>query len=209
MIAVIDYDAGNLTSVSRALTHIGVENVVTNDADVIAAAERIIFPGVGAAGSAMKSLVRLGLDQVIRQAVAEGKPVLGICLGTQIILGSSRENQTECLGIIDGKVDAFSEVFAARGINGLKIPHMGWNRIQMKTPHPVFAGINESDEFYFVHGFFPQPADPAQVLAITDYGIEFSSVIGNGNLVATQFHPEKSGRPGLTVLKNFSRWQPC
>ncbi len=209
MIAVIDYDAGNLTSVSRALTHIGVENVVTNDADVIAAAERIIFPGVGAAGSAMKSLVRLGLDQVIRQAVAEGKPVLGICLGTQIILGSSRENQTECLGIIDGKVDAFSEVFAARGINGLKIPHMGWNRIQMKTPHPVFAGINESDEFYFVHGFFPQPADPAQVLAKTDYGIEFSSVIGKGNLVATQFHPEKSGRPGLTVLKNFSRWQPC
>ncbi|MEZ4566767.1 MAG: imidazole glycerol phosphate synthase subunit HisH [Desulfobacterales bacterium] len=209
MIAVIDYDAGNLTSVSRALTHIGVENVVTNDADVIAAAERIIFPGVGAAGSAMKSLVRLGLDQVIRQAVAEGKPVLGICLGTQIILGSSRENQTECLGIIDGKVDAFSEVFAARGINGLKIPHMGWNRIQMKTPHPVFAGINESDEFYFVHGFFPQPADPAQVLAITDYGIEFSSVIGKGNLVATQFHPEKSGRPGLTILKNFSRWQPC
>ena len=209
MIAVIDYDAGNLTSVSRALTHIGEENVVTNDADVIAAAERIIFPGVGAAGSAMKSLVRLGLDQVIRQAVAEGKPVLGICLGTQIILGSSRENQTECLGIIDGKVDAFSEVFAARGINGLKIPHMGWNRIQMKTPHPVFAGINESDEFYFVHGFFPQPADPAQVLAITDYGIEFSSVIGKGNLVATQFHPEKSGRPGLTVLKNFSRWQPC
>jgi glutamine amidotransferase len=157
----------------------------------------------------MKSLVRLGLDQVIRQAVAEGKPVLGICLGTQIILGSSRENQTECLGIIDGKVVAFSEVFAARGINGLKIPHMGWNRIQMKTPHPVFAGINESDEFYFVHGFFPQPADPAQVLAITDYGIEFSSVIGKGNLVATQFHPEKSGRPGLTVLKNFSRWQPC
>ena len=209
MIAVIDYDAGNLTSVSRALTNIGVENVVTNDADVIAAAERIIFPGVGAAGSAMKSLVRLGLDQVVRQAVAEGKPVLGICLGTQIILGSSRENQTECLGIIDGKVDAFSEVFAARGINGLKIPHMGWNRIQMKTPHPVFAGINESDEFYFVHGFFPQPADPAQVLAITDYGIEFSSVIGKGNLVATQFHPEKSGRPGLTVLKNFSRWQPC
>ena len=209
MIAVIDYDAGNLTSVSRALTHIGVENVVTNDANVIAAAERIIFPGVGAAGSAMKSLVRLGLDQVIRQAVAEGKPVLGICLGTQIILGSSRENQTECLGIIDGKVDAFSEVFAARGINGLKIPHMGWNRIQMKTPHPVFAGINESDEFYFVHGFFPQPADPAQVLAKTDYGIEFSSVIGKGNLVATQFHPEKSGRPGLTVLKNFSRWQPC
>ena len=209
MIAVIDYDAGNLTSVSRALTHIGVENVVTNDADVIAAAERIIFPGVGAAGSAMKSLVRLGLDQVIRQAVAEGKPVLGICLGTQIILGSSRENQTDCLGIIDGKVDAFSEVFAARGINGLKIPHMGWNRIQMKTPHPVFAGINESDEFYFVHGFFPQPADPAQVLAITDYGIEFSSVIGKGNLVATQFHPEKSGRPGLTILKNFSRWQPC
>ncbi len=209
MIAVIDYDAGNLTSVSRALTHIEVENAVTSDRDIIAAADRIIFPGVGAAGSAMKSLVRLGLDQVIRQAVADGKPVLGICLGTQIILGFSRENQTPCLGIVDGTVASFSEVFAASGIKGLKIPHMGWNRIQMKIAHPVFAGIDESDEFYFVHGFFPQPKDEAQVLATTDYGIDFPSVIGSGNLVATQFHPEKSGPPGLMMLKNFSRWQPC
>ena len=209
MIAVIDYDAGNLASVSRALSHIHVENVVTNQADVISRAERIIFPGVGAAGSAMKSLVRLGLDRVIRQAVESGKPVLGICLGTQIILGDSRENQTQCLGIVSGTVQAFSESFAVQEIQGLKIPHMGWNRICLKTDHPLFAGVKENDEFYFVHGYYPAPDDAGQVLATTDYGIEFPSVIGKGNLMATQFHPEKSGRPGLTVLQNFSRWQPC
>ncbi len=209
MIAVIDYDAGNLTSVSRALSYINVENTVTNDAELIASAQRIIFPGVGAAGSAMKSLIRSGLDQVIRQAVLSGKPVLGICLGTQIILRQSRENQTPCLGIIEGTVAAFSESFADHGIKGLKIPHMGWNRMTLKTDHPVFAGIKETDEFYFVHGYYPLPDDSAQVLATTAYGIEFPSVIGMKNLVATQFHPEKSGEPGLTLLKNFSRWEPC
>ena len=209
MIAVVDYDAGNLTSVSRALSHIGVENIVTNDAEKIAAADRIVFPGVGAAGSAMESLRRLGLDVAIRRAVSEGKPVLGICLGTQIILEKSDENQAECLGIIPGTVRAFAEIFRETHVTGLKIPHMGWNRIALKADHPVFKGLSPEDEFYFVHGYYPQPARPDQILAVTDYGIAFPSVIGSQNLVATQFHPEKSGKPGLALLKNFSRWNPC
>ncbi len=209
MIAIIDYDAGNLTSVSRALSHINVENVITNDIKLIKSAARIIFPGVGAAGSAMKSLIRLGLDDAIRQAVDSGKPVMGICLGTQIILQKSRENQAKCLGIIDGTVRAFSEIFQSEKINGLKIPHMGWNRIALKTDHPVFAGLKEDDEFYFVHGYYPLPDNMSQVIATTDYGIAFPSIIGMNNLVATQFHPEKSGNPGLKILKNFSKWKPC
>jgi len=209
MIAIIDYDAGNLTSVSRALSHINVENVITNDIKAIESAERVIFPGVGAAGSAMQSLIRSGLDNTIRQVVESGKPVLGICLGTQIILQESRENQARCLGVVDGSVQAFSEIFQSKNINGLKIPHMGWNRISLKTDHPVFAGLKENDEFYFVHGYYPLPKNPGQVIATTDYGIAFPSVIGMNNLVATQFHPEKSGNPGLKILKNFSKWKPC
>ena len=209
MIAIIDYDAGNLTSVSRALFHINVENVITKDIKLIESAERIIFPGVGAAGSAMQSLIRLGLDDVIRRAVGSGKPVLGICLGTQIILQKSQENQAKCLGIIDGSVRAFSDIFASKKIKGLKIPHMGWNQIVLKTDHPVFSGLKKNDEFYFVHGYYPLPDNVSQVIATTDYGIAFPAVIGMNNLVATQFHPEKSGNPGLTILKNFSKWEPC
>jgi glutamine amidotransferase len=209
MIAIIDYDAGNLTSVSRALSHINVDNVITNDIELIKSAERVIFPGVGAAGSAMNSLIRLGLDDAIRQAVDSGKPVMGICLGTQIILQESQENQAKCLGIIDGSVRAFSEIFKSERINGLKIPHMGWNRIALKTDHPVFSGLQEDDEFYFVHGYYPLPDKMSQVIATTEYGIAFPSIIGMNNLVATQFHPEKSGNPGLRILKNFSKWKPC
>jgi glutamine amidotransferase len=186
-----------------------VENIITSDPARIASADRIIFPGVGAAGAAMDSLVRLGLDTAIRQAVDSGKPVLGICLGTQIILETSRENQAACLGIMAGSVRAFSESFEENGITGLKIPHMGWNRIALETDHPVFAGLSPDDEFYFVHSYYPRPADAGQIVATTDYGITFPSVIGKNNLVATQFHPEKSGAPGLTLLKNFSRWKPC
>jgi glutamine amidotransferase len=157
----------------------------------------------------MDSLRRLGLDAAIRGAVSEGKPVLGICLGTQIILEKSDENQAECLGIIPGTVRAFAETFRETHVTGLKIPHMGWNRIALKADHPVFKGLSPEDEFYFVHGYYPQPARPDQILAVTDYGIAFPSVIGSQNLVATQFHPEKSGKPGLALLKNFSRWNPC
>lgn len=209
MIAIIDYKAGNLASVSRAFSHIGVENMITNDVRRIKSAERVVFPGVGAAGSAMKSLIQLGLDQVLRHALDSGKPVLGICLGTQIILQTSQENQTPCLGLIDGCARGFSESFKSRGVTGLKIPHMGWNRINLQSDHPVFAGIRAEDEFYFVHSYYPSPDHANQVIATTEYGITFPSVIGMKNLVATQFHPEKSGKPGLAILKNFSGWNPC
>jgi len=208
MIAIIDYDAGNLTSVARALSHIGVENTVTNDIRKIERAERIVFPGVGAAGSAMQSLKRLGLDKALRDAFARGKPILGICLGSQIILSYSDENQTPCLGLMEGKVRNFFDEFQVNGVSGLKIPHMGWNQIRRQTSHPVLDGLKDSDEFYFVHSFFPSPSDNELVLAATDYGIEFPSVIGSKNIIAMQFHPEKSGEPGLQILKNFCRWVP-
>ena len=208
MIAIIDYDAGNLTSVSRALTHIGEKNMITNDIGQIEKADRIIFPGVGAAGSAMESLKRLFLDKAIGNAFIQKKPILGICLGTQIILSYSEENQTPCLGIIDGIVRGFSAEFAVNDVSGLKIPHMGWNQLRCLTGHPVLHGINDADEFYFVHSYFPSPKDKCHVMATTDYGIDFPSVIGTKNIIATQFHPEKSGKPGLTILKNFCHWEP-
>lgn len=209
MIAIIDYDAGNLTSVSRAFSHVGVLNMITNDIHIINSAERVVFPGVGAAGSAMRSLKRLGLHKALKSAIDSGKPVLGICLGTQIILESSRENDTPCLGLMNGRARAFSESFQSEGVKGLKIPHMGWNRIRLKKDHPVFDGIRPEDEFYFVHSYYPSPDHADEIIAVTEYGIVFPSVMGRNHLVATQFHPEKSGPPGLRILKNFSEWTPC
>jgi imidazole glycerol-phosphate synthase subunit HisH len=205
MIAIIDYDAGNLTSVARAVAHLGVAGTVTHDADVIRRAERIIFPGVGAAGAAMASLRRKGLDRVLREQVAAGKPVLGICLGCQVIQGHSEENDTACLGLVAGRARAFSASMTGPDGRVLKIPHMGWNRIRPRREHPLFAGIGPKDEFYFVHGFFPEPEHAEDVLAVTDYGVEFASVVGHRSLAATQFHLEKSGRPGLRMLQNFCR----
>lgn len=210
MIAIIDYDAGNLTSVERAITYIGYECVVTNDVQVIAGADRVVFPGVGAAGSAMASLKRLKLDKAIKDAFASGKPVLGICLGTQIIMGQSDEDGgTGCLGIIDGNVPEFSTDMKAEDNSALKIPHMGWNRIKIRQEHPVLKGIGTQDEFYFVHGFYPAPGNTEHIIGETEYGITFASVMGFKNIIATQFHPEKSGRPGLALLKNFCEWTPC
>lgn len=209
MIAIIDYDAGNLTSVARAVTYIGFPNIVTNDVREIAKAERIIFPGVGAAGSAMASLKRLELDTAIKTAFKDGKPILGICLGTQIIMGHSEENDTSCLGIIDGVVRAFSPDIRDQDGNSLKIPHMGWNKVHILFRHPVLSDIGEDDEFYFVHGYYPMPQNPEHVLGTTEYGGLFPSVIGFKNIIATQFHPEKSGEAGLNLLKNFCKWEPC
>jgi glutamine amidotransferase len=208
MIAIIDYDAGNLASVKRAVAHIGFDCRVTNDLGRIAAADRIVFPGVGAAGAAMRSLRRLGLDRALKAAYQAGKPILGICLGTQIVLSHSRENNTACLGLLAGEVEAFDRHARLADGDRLKIPHMGWNRIRRLKPHPILAGIGPQDEFYFVHSFYPSPEDPDHILATTTYGVNFASVIGSGNLVATQFHLEKSGRPGLTMLKNFCTWSP-
>jgi len=209
MIAIIDYDAGNLTSVARAVSHLGFACTVTNDVKTIKGAERIIFPGVGAAGAAMESLRRIDLDDTIKEMFTIGKPVLGICLGTQIIMETSEENATPCLGIIEGRTRAFSADMRSVAGQRLKIPHMGWNRIQVQNGHALLAGLDDENEFYFVHGFYPDPADPACVIATTEYGIHFASIIGYKNMFATQFHLEKSGRPGLMLLGNFCRWQPA
>ena len=200
MIAIIDYEAGNLTSVARALRHIGAECEITKAHDAIRSAERVIFPGVGAAGEAMEIIRREGLDTVIHEVAAAGTPFLGICLGAQIILGESEEDgETSCLGVIPGTAKRFQG-------SEIKIPHMGWNTITLKRPHPVLAGINPDAQFYFVHSYYPTPAKEGGVIATTGYGISFASVIGHGNVIATQFHPEKSGRSGLRILENFCGW---
>jgi len=209
MIAIIDYDAGNLTSVARAVSKLGFTCIVTNDIKEICRSERIIFPGVGAAGSAMKSIKRLGLDKAVKDAFSSGKPVLGICLGTQIVMEYSEENDTDCLGIIGGKVLFFNFDEINKSGNNLKIPHMGWNGVSIQKAHPVLSEVKADDEFYFVHGYYPAPDDSAHVIGTTGYGIPFTSVLGYKNIIATQFHPEKSGRPGLSILKNFCAWKPC
>lgn len=208
MIAIIDYSAGNLTSVARAVSYIGFQCLVTRDTKEILKAERIIIPGVGAAGSAMASLKRRGIDSAITDAFHMGTPILGICLGTQVIMGHSEENDTPCLGLVNGLVRAFQVDNTRENGDRLKIPHMGWNSVEIKKHHPVLSGIGKDDEFYFVHGFFPDPDNREHILGITNYGILFASVVGFKNLFATQFHLEKSGKPGLRMLENFCKWNP-
>jgi glutamine amidotransferase len=197
---IIDYQAGNLTSVVRSVKALGVEGTVTQDPALVAQATRVIFPGVGAAGKAMATLRELGLDRALRQSLARGIPILGICLGAQIILEHSEENEAACLGLLPGRTRALPQS------QGLKIPHMGWNRVRFLRAHPVFQGLPEGAEYYFVHSYYPDPAQTTMVLGVTDHGIEFPSAIGWRNLVATQFHPEKSGRFGLQILENFLAW---
>lgn len=210
MIAIIDYKAGNLTSVERAVRHLGHDAVVTNDHDTIRAAERIIFPGVGAAGQAMADLTALGLDQALREAMAKQTPLLGICLGTQIIFDFSEENLTTCLGLIPGRVKQFPDPLTDADGNRLKVPHMGWNRVAFTGNHPVFADLRPEFEYYFVHTYYPAvaPGHEGLVAGTTTHGITFASAVAKGSLVAVQFHPEKSGRAGLTLLENFCNWRP-
>jgi len=200
MVVIIDYDAGNLTSVERALGALGVKACITPDAGQVVRASRIVFPGVGAAGKAMESLRSRGLDTALASACAQGIPILGICLGAQIILEASEENNARCLSLMPGRTRALPRQ------PGLKIPHMGWNKVDFLRDHPVFRDLPPAAEYYFVHSYFPQPASPDLVLGMTEHGSAFPSAIGRGNLVATQFHPEKSGRFGLTILKNFLAW---
>ena len=206
MIAIIDYKAGNLTSVKRALDSLGQDSMITRDFYEVLHAERVIFPGVGAAGTAIKDLKKENLDNALRDSFSSGKPILGICLGTQIIMEMSHENNTRCLGIIKGETKRFPNELVDQDGKKLKIPHMGWNSIKLKHRHPVFEGLGEDSEFYFVHSYYPSPIEPGQILGETTYGITFSSIVMKNNLVAMQFHPEKSGKPGLKILDNFCRW---
>ncbi len=205
MIGIVDYRAGNLTSVARALEFLRQPCLITNDPQILDDASHIIFPGVGAAGAAMANLRKSGLDLHLQKWVQKGKPVLGICLGTQVIFDYSEEDDTPCLGIVPGSVRRFPADLEADG-RRVKIPHMGWNRVVFPQDHPVFAGLPEAAEFYFVHAFYPAPVEEGWAAGWTDYGIRFCSAVARRNLVAVQFHPEKSGRPGLTILANFCRW---
>ncbi|MDP6374270.1 MAG: imidazole glycerol phosphate synthase subunit HisH [Pseudomonadales bacterium] len=201
MAVIIDYDAGNLRSVQRACAEVGLVAEISNDPARVRDAERIIFPGVGAAGAAMRSLTANGLDESLKDVIASGRPVLGICLGCQISFDYSEENDTNTLGILSGKVVRFDFDKPE-----LKVPHMGWNEVRPVKAHPLLAGIETGDEFYFVHGYYPEPADERDVYAISDYEHDFACAVGRGNYFATQFHPEKSGRVGLRLLRAFSAW---
>ena len=207
MITLVDYKAGNLTSVRRALTHLGIPCQVSADPETVRRAEKIIFPGVGAAGAAMDVLQERGLDAALKESFAAGTPILGICIGCQIILEHSEEDDAECLGLLAGKTVRFGRR-ANWQFAPLKIPHMGWNAVTVTQPHPLLAHLRPGDEFYFVHSFHPQPADSSQIYANSDYGGEFPVAIGKDNLFAVQFHAEKSGPVGLELLENFAGWRP-
>ncbi len=205
MIAIIDYRAGNLTSVKLAFEALEIEATITDSPEVILNADRVVFPGVGAAGAAMANLNRLGLVDVIRKVVQRGTPFLGICVGMQILFDHSDEDGgVDCLGLVPGNVQLFKPTDPYD-----KVPQMGWNAVAQNLPHPVFANIEAGSEFYFVHSYYPAPLEADCVLGTTDYAdVTFSSAIVQGNLVATQFHPEKSGHVGLQLLKNFCAWNP-
>lgn len=203
MITIVDYDAGNPTSVRRALAAVGVDSLITPDADRVRHADRIIFPGVGHARSTMAVLADRGLDRALSEAFARGVPILGICVGAQLSLSHSEEGDTRCLGLVPGTVRKFPALPGA-----LKVPHMGWNRIEPRRPHPVLAELPRENEFYFVHSYYLEPAAAESVLTTTEHGIPFTSAFAHENLVAVQFHPEKSGPLGLSLLERFARWSP-
>ncbi len=198
---IIDYDAGNLRSVQRACAEVGLPALISSDPATVRRAQRVIFPGVGAAGSAMRSITREGMDVALKDVIGAGTPVLGICLGLQISFDHSEEDDQPTLGLLPGRVKRFRFDRPE-----LKIPHMGWNEVRVIKPHPVLKGIEPGDEFYFVHGYYPEPADAELVFARTEYETEFACAVGRGNYFATQFHPEKSGRVGLRLLEAFAGW---
>ncbi len=198
MVAIIDYDAGNLKSVEKAFDYLGEDAKITRDRNEILSADRIVLPGVGAFGDAMEKLHQYGLVEVIREAAAEQIPLLGICLGLQLLFGSSEESPgVEGLGLCRGKIVHIPET------PGLKIPHMGWNSLKYDHPGRLFAGIPEGAYVYFVHSYYLQAEDSEIVKASTQYAVDIHASIEQGNLFACQFHPEKSGDVGLTILKNF------
>jgi glutamine amidotransferase len=202
MITIIDYNAGNLTSVKRALTRLGIDCEISGDPKKIAAAERIIFPGVGNAESAMRNLDSSGIADALKEAVGRGIPFLGICLGMQIMLSKSDEGNVDCLDLFKGTVRLLTTADRR-----LKIPHMGWDSLKYRVKHEIFRGIDPRSEFYFVHSFYADPTDENDVVAVCEYGAEFAAVIGKDNMFASQFHPEKSGEAGLKMLENFSKWK--
>ena len=193
---IVDYGAGNLRSVARAVAHQGYDPLVTCEARSIESALALIVPGVGAAADTMRNLQQGGLVEPIREYIQSGRPFLGVCMGQQALLSVSEEGgEHNCLDVIPGRVRRLPA--------GLKVPHMGWNQVRQVVPHPVFEGIPDNANFYFVHSFYPDPEDSACVAGETEYGVTFASVLARDNIVATQFHPEKSGESGLRFYRNF------
>ena len=196
MIAIIDYGAGNLRSVTNALVKLGYQPKVTRDPEDVLNAAAVIFPGVGAAADAMQSLRNSGLDEAIREVIRENQPLFAVCVGMQVLLSSTEEGGwNECLGIIPGTVRRLPA--------GLKVPHIGWNQVKQMARHPIFEDIPDESNFYFVHSYYAEPEDTTVITGTTEYGVTLCSVLIKDNLVATQFHPEKSGTIGLKMYDNF------
>ena len=197
-IAIIDYSAGNLRSVDNALKILGYRAEITQSPQVVRDARVVVLPGVGAAADTMTNLRNLGLVEAVKEVVKAGKPFLGVCIGLQVLYDATEEGgRHECLGIVPGTVKRLPE--------GLKVPHMGWNQVRQVRSHPVFEGIDDGANFYFVHSYYGEPEDASVIIGETGYGVTFGSVIARDNIVATQFHPEKSGPAGLRFYDNFMR----
>ena len=198
MISILDYDAGNIKSVEKAVQYLGEEAVITRDRDVIMASDKVILPGVGSFGDAMGKIREYGLENVIYDVVDAGKPFLGICLGLQLMFESSEEGPgVKGLGLLPGKIVKFPEK------DGYKIPHMGWNSIKIKDGSRLFKGVSDNSYVYFVHSYYLQAENENDVAATTDYITHIHASVEHGNIFACQFHPEKSGDVGLQILKNF------
>lgn len=196
MIAIIDYGAGNLRSVANALSKLGYQSTVTSEPKDVLKADVVILPGVGAAADTMHNLKRSGMTEVIRQLVKEDRPFLAICVGMQVLFDGTEEGGGEkCLGIIPGSVKRLPQ--------GLKVPHMGWNQVSQKKKHRIFNGVPDESNFYFVHSYYADPADSSVIAGTSEYGVSICSMVTKGNLIATQFHPERSGEYGLKIYDNF------
>lgn len=197
-IAIIDYGVGNLRSVEKAFAATGCEAVVTSDEDLLRRAEQLVLPGVGAFGACMNALIERGFDQLVRERVAAGVRLLGVCVGMQMLFEESEEfGTTTGLGFLQGRVRRFSDA--------LVVPQVGWNQIRQRAQHPLFEGIADGAFFYFVHSFYCEPAESRVILGETDYGTNYASVVADQNICGVQFHPEKSQMEGLRLLANFAR----
>ena len=195
-IVIVDYGAGNLRSVARAVAHVGGVADVTQDPGDVASADALIVPGVGAAADTMRNLREHGMAEPVREYIASGRPFFGVCMGQQALLSVSEEGGEHlCLDVIPGRVKKLP--------GGQKVPHMGWNTVRQRWAHPIFEGIPDDSYFYFLHSYYPDPDDEDVVIGETEYGVTFASVLARDNIVATQFHPEKSGEMGLRMYANF------